>query len=169
MNGANPVKTTSRIGPTHWARPLRVARGATVGRRRAGGAVLLEVILALVLFVAAAAIVTAGINASLDSVERQHRRAHAADLAITVMSELQMGLRSASLSGPTDFEPPFDEWTWEAQLSASEVGGGEAPALTSVEVIIRHKQSPVVHRLAQTIRMAQSQGERKESNAAGGF
>ena len=55
-------------------------------RRWRHAAVLLEVVLALVLFVAAAAVIASAINASLESVERQKLNLHAANLAVTVLS-----------------------------------------------------------------------------------
>jgi hypothetical protein len=144
---------------------LHPERRAGTARLRAQGAVLLEVILALVLFVAAATVVTSAMNASLESVERQRLNAHAMDLAVTVLSELQVGLRSAAMTGPEDFEAPFADWTWELQLLALESDLGEASSLTRAEVIIRHKQTPLVHRLAQVMRLSQAKKEGKEANA----
>ena len=48
---------------------------------------LLEVVLALVLFVGAATVLTSGLSSSLDSVERLRLNAHAADYAVSVLSE----------------------------------------------------------------------------------
>jgi hypothetical protein len=146
----------------------KVARGepplaGTASRAR--GAVLLEVILALVLFVAAATIVTSGMNAALESVERQRRNAHAMNLAVTVMSELQMGLRTAASSGPEDFPAPFEAWTWEVQVAPMDAEVGESSSLSKAEVMIRNKTNPVVQRLAQVIRLGTVKSERKEVNA----
>src|SRR5258708_4398278 len=91
--------------------------GRTRRRHRQEGAVLLEVILALVLFVAAAAVLTSGLSSSLDGVERLRLNTHAADLAVTVLSELQLGIKSLALSGPQQFEAPLDAWTWELVAS----------------------------------------------------
>src|SRR5262245_47136392 len=52
------------------------------------GAVLLEVVLALALFAAAATIIGAGIHSAIDAVERQKLNAHALDLAVSVISEI---------------------------------------------------------------------------------
>ncbi len=117
------------------------------------GTVLFEVVLALVLFVVAAAIVAGGMNASLDTVERLRLNTHAGNLAISVLSELQMGVRSTEMLGPEAFEPPFENWTWELLAAPIEEQLGESNRLTKVEVIVRHKTEPVVYRLTQALPM----------------
>ena len=129
------------------------------------GAVLMEVILALILFVGAAAILTGGMNASIQTLDRTRLRMHASNLAVTIMSELQMGLRSATTSGEEPFDAPYEEWTWEVVASdvsltermdggsaetSLETGSGFAPA-RNVEVIIRHGFQSIVHRLVQAV------------------
>ncbi len=117
---------------------------------RQRGAVLLEVVLALALFVAAAAVIGSGLNAALNSVERLRLNAHAADLAVTVMSELQLGMRAVDTAGTEQpFEAPFEDWTWEVQLTPMDDEVGQASNLTRAEVVIRHKAPPLVHRLGQ--------------------
>lgn len=129
-------------------RAFAVAGG---GCRR--GAILVEVVLALALFVAAAAVISGALSASMDSVERLRLNAHAADLAVTVLSELQMGTRSAEGTGPQDFDLPFEDWTWEVLQAPVDNGATEETRLTHVEVIIRHKTSSLVYRLNQVLRL----------------
>src|SRR5258705_12328538 len=74
------------------------------------GAVLLEVVLALTLFAAAAAIIGAAIHSAINGVERQKLQTHATDLAISVLSEIQMGLRTVEAVGPESFDTPFERW-----------------------------------------------------------
>lgn len=107
------------------------------------GAVLLEVVLGLLLFVATVAVVAGVLNSSMGSVERQRTSMHAANLAVTAHSEIAMGLRPMTAQGAQEFGPAFPGWTVEL----SEVGneGGLAP----IEVIIRNTNSPVVYRLTQ--------------------
>lgn len=120
--------------------------------KKQSAAVLLEVVLALVLFVAAAAIITAGINSSLDAAERQKLQIHAANLATTVLSELQLGIRPMEAGSPIDMQPPFTNWTCELAFESPEqdmvTGSG---GLSVVEVIIRHKESDLVYRQAQML------------------
>ena len=117
------------------------------------GAVLLEVVLALALFVGAAAVITGALNSSLDGVQRQKLNLHAANLAVSVLSELQMGARSAESAGPEDFPAPFERWNWQLSLTPLESAAGESSGLTRVEVIIRHDDPPLVHRLAQLLKL----------------
>lgn len=123
-------------------------------RRR--GTALLEAILALALFVTAAAIVTSGMSASTDSLDRQRRSTHAANLAATVLAEIQLGLRSTAEAGEQPFAAPFDQWTAELAVTPTETESGEASGLLRVEVIIRHKESTLVRRLAQVIRVPET-------------
>jgi type II secretory pathway pseudopilin PulG len=124
------------------------------------GSVLLEVVLAIVLFAAAAAVIGMGLKASIDGAQRLRLSTHAGNLAVTVISELQMGLRSLADTGPEAFGPPFEGWVWE--VAALPWGQGQAertlstsPAtLMQVEVTVRYEPEGFVHRLAQVIDVA---------------
>lgn len=117
--------------------------------RNCEGAILLEVVLSLLLFVAAVAVVSSALNASMDSIQRQRASMHAANLAATVHAELDLGIRGAESVGPEPFTNSFEGWTWQMAPVATEGETGEASGLTSVEVIIRSTNSPAVYRLAQ--------------------
>lgn len=136
---------------------MRTSRAAgengTRFRRGMRGAVLLEVLLALILFAAAAAVVTTAFNSSLASMERQRLGGQALNFAATVVSEVQLGIRSASSDSARPFEPPFEDWTWETVLTPTETVGGGLTGLTRLEVIIRHQKSATVQRLAQVIHL----------------
>ena len=112
----------------------------------ATGAVLLEVVLALVLFVAAAAIVTQALNNSVNSVERMRLRAEAADLSVTLLSEIELGLRPRLPAPAVPAPPPHTNWTWEIVPDTEPAVGQTVPA--RVEVVVRHLDPPFVHRLA---------------------
>lgn len=115
------------------------------------GVVLMEVVVALVLFVAAAAILGTALSSSLDSVDRQRRELHASNLALSLLAELQLGARNTEGGGNIIFEPPFEQWTGEVVTKPVSTEGGEASSLTQVEVVIRHKQSATVARMAQVL------------------
>jgi hypothetical protein len=117
--------------------------------RNCEGAVLLEVVLALLLFVAAVAVVSSALSASMDSVQRQRSAMHAANLAATVHAEIDMGLRGTDSGGPEPFPKPFEGWTWQLAQSSAENEAGEASGLADVEIIVRNTNSPTVFRLAQ--------------------
>lgn len=125
--------------------PARIA-----GKR---GAVLFEVVAALVLFVGAAAIITAGLNAALNSVERLRLNTQATSLAVSILSELQMGIKAVALSGPQPFEPPFQAWTWEVVAVPAEASSSDTERFDRVEVVVRHAEPAINYRLTQTIRI----------------
>ncbi len=129
------------------------SRGFLFGQS-ASGTILLEVVLALVLFVAAAAIIGAGFSASVDSVERQRLNSHAVNLGVSVLSELQMGIRKADETGPSPFSVPFETWTWELILAPVETDVEGSKGLTQAEVVIRHRDPPMVYRLAQFLKLS---------------
>lgn len=133
---------------------MRFSPASSASLRR--GTALLEVILALALFVTAAAIVTSGMNASADNLDRQRLNTHAANLAATVLAEIQLGIRPTSEAGEQPFTAPFDLWTAELSVTPAETETGEASGLLRVEVIIRHKESTLVRRLTQVIRIPQA-------------
>ena len=144
---ALPASSPSRL-PQFTGKAARAA-----DRLHELGSVLLEVVLAIVLFAAAAAIIGAGLKTAIDGAERLRLNTHAANLAVTVLSELQMGARSLADTGPEAFGPPFEGWTWE--LAAVPWGDEESRAvsLTSVEVIVRYEPTEFTHRLAQVIQV----------------
>ncbi len=120
------------------------------------GAALLEVLIALALFVAAAAVVTGALNSSLESLERQKLGTHAVNLASSVMAEIQLGIRVPGGEGRRPFDAPFQDWTWEASLLPVENAISATAGSTRVEVVVRHKTAPVVQRLAQVIRIGRN-------------
>jgi len=113
------------------------------------GVVLLEVILALILFVGAATIISSALTASLASVDRMKYSVHAANLAVTLLSEMQMGILPMQSSAPATFESPFEAWIWEAQVSTDKTELETRVPLHEVEIIIRHESEPIVYRMKQ--------------------
>ena len=110
---------------------------------------MLEVVLALALFVLAATIITGGLSSSLNEVKRLRLATHANNLAATVLSEMQMGALPGEVAGPTAFDPPFDQWTWQTVLSPVNEMVGATNPIQKVEIIIRHQTEPVVVHLTQ--------------------
>ncbi len=116
------------------------------------GGVLLEVVIALALFVAAAAIISAGMNASVRSVERQRLNAHGMNLATTVMSELRLGWRSYDPADPEPLDAPFTNWTWQVVATPEESLDFDIDSgFQQVEVIVRHQQPEHVVRLMELL------------------
>ena len=152
----------------------------TTAARSTNASVLLEVVLALALFVFAASVITGGLNASVQEAERLRLNVHASNLAISILSELQMGIKPVDSAGPEPFEAPFQMWTWQIQVSPIEDALESGLALRNVEVVVRHQARPIVRRLAQflfaspgngavspsTNRSPASMGDRPLSNPA---
>ena len=142
---------SAELAPPEEARVRNSARA---------GSVLLEVVLAIVLFAAAAAVVGMGLKASIDGAQRLRLSTHAGNLAVTVISDLQMGLRSLADTGPEAFGPPFEGWVWEVealpwgQSQAENTLATSAATLMRVEVTVRYEPEGFVHRLAQVIDVA---------------
>ena len=122
-----------------------------IARRRHYGAALLEVILALTLLVAAGTIIGGSVSKALRAAGGLRRQAEAADLAVSLASEVQMGLVEAVSQGPTAYDPPLDGWTWEVVAEPLEVAvDAEAePTLQRIDVIVRHEAPLLTVRLSQ--------------------
>ena len=129
---------------------------------------MLEVVLALLLFVATVAVVSSAMTASISSLERQRFGIQAANLAATVHAELDLGLRTSDAVGPEPFETPFQDWTWQLVPSGSEdKTTGEASGLAAIEVVIRNTNSPGAYRLAQTHKIVKAVVSTNAPNALG--
>lgn len=113
----------------------------------------MEVLLALALFVAAAAVATTALNSSLESVERQKLGLHALNLASSTLAEIQLGQRPLAPQSPRPCDAPFEDWSWELAVSPLEAESSETSTASQVraEVIIRHSLRPIVQRLTQIL------------------
>ena len=116
------------------------------------GAVLFEVVLALVLFSFAAIIIGNSFSSSLRSVDRMRNDLDAANLAISTLSEIELGIKPLEASPPTEFEEPFEKWTWQIEATKPnedlDTGGG----LTLIEVIVVNEELGRETRIARMIR-----------------
>jgi type II secretory pathway pseudopilin PulG len=112
----------------------------------------MEVLLALALFVSAAAVVTSALNSSIESLDRQRQGVHALNLASSALAEMQLGIRPIAPESRQSFPLPFQEWNREVLVSPMESEGTEPSGLVRVEVVIRHQTAPVVQRLAQVLK-----------------
>ena len=130
------------------ARGRRAARGGGVP----SGIVLLEVVFALTLFFSAALVVMAGLNSALRTAQRVQLEAQAADLAVTLLSEIQMGLVPPNNDGPITYEDEdFTDWSWEVVAETYEEDTLEValPEFLHVEVVIRHEPSGYAYHLTE--------------------
>ncbi|MEX2673286.1 MAG: hypothetical protein WD294_14375 [Phycisphaeraceae bacterium] len=112
------------------------------------GVVLLDVIIALGLFVLTASVVVGGMSASVNSAFRMGRELTAENLAVSVISEMSAGIRPVTAEGPEPFEAPYEDWTW--QVTIPPMPSGQATGgLRNVEVVIIHEADDVTYRLNQ--------------------
>ncbi len=118
---------------------------------RCRGGALLEVLLALALFVAAAAVVTTALNASLASLERQRLNTQAVNLAASVLSEIQLGIRPAAAEARRPLPSPYADWSSEIVVANAGGDSFDAANPNQIEVVLRHESPPLVQRLAQVI------------------
>jgi len=120
--------------------------------REPSGAILFEVVLALALFVFAAAVISGGFSTALMSVDRMRAELDASNLAISTLTEIELNLKPMVTSPPAQFEPPLEKWTWEVEVTEPsedlDMGGG----LTLVEVIVRNEEKEKETRFARMIR-----------------
>ena len=151
---SRPVKIVSRVGPP----------AAAAARPRA--AVLLEVVLAMTLFTAAAATVLGALTACSRSAGRLRTEAVGENLAVTLLSEIQMGLVPAQDDGPYEYEEPYEGWTWE--LVTSEFQGVIAgQEMTRAEIIIANASQAYLRRLTVLMPSAGEDTESEDQGAAG--
>ncbi|MFB3894575.1 MAG: hypothetical protein ACE15C_21445 [Phycisphaerae bacterium] len=115
---------------------------------------LLEVVLALALFFMSAAVIGGSVSTSLDAARRIRIDAQAADLAVTKLSELQMGLREVIDDGPNPYaeEEHLPDWTW--QIATNPIDNTavlQGPPLKRVEIIIRNTTGNYAYRLVHVL------------------
>ena len=116
------------------------------------GVVLFEVILALVLFSFAAIIIANSFSSSLRSVDRMRNDLDASNLAISTLSEIELGIKPIETSPPTKFEEPFEKWTWQIETTKPNEDLDMGGDLTLVEVIIINEDLGRETRIARMIR-----------------
>tara|TARA_Y100000588_G_scaffold101737_1_gene110579 strand:- start:3674 stop:4087 length:414 start_codon:yes stop_codon:yes gene_type:complete len=116
------------------------------------GAVLFEVVLALVLFSFAAVIIANSFSSSLLSVDRMRADLDATNLAISTLSEIELGIKAKETTPTTEFEAPFEKWTWQVEMTEPSEDLDMSGGLTLVEVIIRNEELNRETRIARMMR-----------------
>ncbi|MBI5722771.1 MAG: type II secretion system protein [Planctomycetes bacterium] len=121
-----------------------------VPRKR--GAVLLEVVVAMAIFFGCATIILGGLRNSIAAWESVKLESQAADLAISLVSEIQMGIREPASDGPRAYDAPLADWTWQVVVSPP-AGLNQDLSLESqliqVDAIVTH--SPTGYARRQTV------------------
>jgi hypothetical protein len=127
-------------------------RAGVRGARRA--IALLEVVLALAVFFGVAITILDGLSASMRAARHVKEDAQAADFAVTVLSEIQMGAVAATDAGPTPFDDPDGDWTWQVTATTvdTSVPGVE---FIQVQIAIGHTSTGFTYRLYQLLPSAE--------------
>ena len=138
------------------------------GRKENGG-VLLEVLMALALIVGASAVVTGGLQSAITSVDRMRNDVQGVNLAITVLSQIQMGIIPIESVESEDFESPFEGWSYDIvveevedmNMSLNMNGSGESNGveLVKVQVAIRKPDGDVIKRMTQLLQNSETDSE----------
>jgi len=128
------------------------------GPRHAGtgrdGAILLEVLIALTIFVVAATVVGSAMRSSIDAMNDMRRAGHAADLAESVVAELTVAARELADTPPTAFVEGQGGGTagqegWTYQVSVEDVPGAIGLKKVTVTVNDSDPARPQQCRLTQ--------------------
>ena len=122
--------------------------------RSFSGAILFEVVLALALFVFAAAVISGGFSTALKSVERMRAELDASNLAISTLAEIELNLKPMTTSPPAEFEPPMERWTWQVEVTEPSEDLDMSGGLTLVEVIVRNEERGPETRFARMMRVS---------------
>lgn len=141
--------------------------GLVPGRVCLRGAVLLEVVLALTLLVSAGAVIGMGLQKSIRTAAQINDAAQAADLAVTLVSQLQMGLVEPADQGAIAYAEPMAEWTW--QIAAEPLAN--VKGLQCITVTVTHT-TRLAYSLTEWMPVASSDadtaGEDSTTDTAGG-
>jgi type II secretory pathway pseudopilin PulG len=117
-------------------------------RGRCAALALLEVVLAMGLFIMAAVFVMDALSASLAAVRRAEIEADGIDLASSVLAMAEAGALPVTSAGPEPSQTDA-EFSWQMVVTTPTDLAG-LPGLKHVEVIVKHEQGQVF-RLAQLI------------------
>jgi len=114
--------------------------------RRAPGVVLLEVLLAMTLFVLAASVIASALRSTTTAAMRIRSKTQANNLAQTILAELATGQVELADTPPTDFSEETEEGDivnpaegWAYEITTEELI--DLPALTRVTIIVRHEDA----------------------------
>jgi len=106
--------------------------------------VLLEVVLSTALFAMTAMGVLVGVNSCFRSLGKMRLESQAADLAISKVSEVHVGILPPEDDGPNEYEEDesLADWTWEIITEEVELDVElDGPQLLQVQVVITNVPS----------------------------
>jgi hypothetical protein len=128
------------------------------------GIVLMEVVLALALLVLASGVILGSMNTCTQCALKLKLRSHAADLAVTLASEIQMGVIKPNDTDSGSFAG-LPDWTWQMHVQSLDLSDNP---LERVEISVRHKPSGVYQGLVQLVPAQPLQVMRQDHSAPAG-
>lgn len=129
-------------------------------RSRRAGVVLLEVVLALSAFFALGGIIVGSMNSAARAARGVAQDARAADLAVTIMSRIHMGVMEPESFGPEYCDEPLEDWTW--RIVTEPVSNSlDGPEMRRVEVVVRDTRNDRVHRLTELVTLEDQARDRE--------
>ncbi len=151
--------------------PLRPTVGSPAGAVSRKGAILLEIVLAMAIFVFSAAVVQSGLVSCLRSLDTVRLQNQAVNLGVTKLSEIHMGLLDVAGTELTSFEEEdesLSEWGW--QITAEPIDeDADVPSVTLVTVTITNTSRGITYQLTEIMSSPQQQGELSIRGTAGSF
>ena len=121
------------------------------------------------LVVATAATVLGSLNASIRAADTMIVESQATDLAVTLLSEIQLGVLPLASAPATPYDAPLEDWTWQVVVSPAENMSdplSTGPELQLVEVIVTHTGRGLTFRLAQLLPTAGETADGFDTGAA---
>ncbi len=113
--------------------------------RRTAGVVLLEVVLSLTLLVAAVTTVAGALTRCHASANRLDLRGRTIDLAVTLRSEVMLGVIEPAQTDPVAYEDEaLADWTWQLDVETLD----EIDRTVRVVGTVRHEPTGIRSRLA---------------------
>ena len=103
------------------------------------GAILLEVIFSIAILAAAGATILGGFTACIRAARDLRMESQAADLAVTLLSEMQMGVVAPVDEGPTDYLEPLQDWSWQVATMGLDPQTESGATMTQVQLTVTYK------------------------------
>jgi hypothetical protein len=120
-------------------------------KSRARGAILLEVIFSIALMAGACGAIIGGFNACWQANRDLWMEAKASDLAVTMLTEIQMGVVPPADDGPTDYADPLADWCWQVTTADLPPQTPDGPTLKQVQIVVTYKPQDYSYTLMELV------------------
>jgi hypothetical protein len=115
------------------------------------GAILLEVIFSIALLAGACAAIIGGFNACAQANRDLWMESKAADLAVTMLTEMQMGVVPPEDDGPTDYADPLADWCWQVVTADLPPQTLDGPTMRQVQIVVTYKPDSYSYTLMELV------------------